>query len=976
MTAEAPPRAAGSGTMSVRLGLLLASATLVLLVSGAMLAVSLISTRRIAEAVALPLMDDAAQETRMRLHALFDPIRRRICADYAAIRMGTLRAEDPAAVKDAFVPELRVLPQVGSAMVGDTTGRQILVMRYDEAVHASPLLVSQVGKIPPPQAGLQQFFTREVHPTMRGEVSAWTLWSEDARAELATWEVPLPGYDPRERPWHRVAMAAFRDIPFPDAMVQVDQLVAWTDVYTLFTTKAPGISTTVAARDPSGKIRIVAYDLLLDEISTFTAAAAPGEHGQVFVITEDGRMLGPPARSNPGDETARAASILQPIDSTPFSEAVEAVALWRARAPGESGHRPITIAGERWWTGFSPFVVGGDRRLWIGVLLRERDLVPEVRAGQQAILGFTLAALGGAALLAVVFARGFSVPLGKLAEQSRRITALDLADPAPVRTRFGELQALSASLQEMRRALRDHIAREEEALRKTRESELQVRNLAENTPDIVVRFDADGVFAYVNRALAPVIGLAGADVIGRRIDELPFPPDIARRWKQALREVAESGSASRLEFSYPSPEGARDFESRLAPERDASGRVVSVLVVSRDITERREAMQRQTELEIQLRQAQKLEAVGLLAGGVAHDFNNLLQVIGGSAALISPHAPPAENAELIQAIRDAVLRASQMTRQLLVFSRRQQPRKESLELGEIVAAHLRMLGRMIPEGITLRFDQPPAGIHVMADRGSLEQVLLNLCVNARDAMPEGGTIEVALQTEEIAEKRGGQLRAGTYAKLEVADTGSGFAPEIIERVFEPFFSTKPREKGTGLGLSVVYGIVHQHEGHIEARNRPGGGAALVVYLPVASGPPAPVEAGAAPVLAPGRGTVLVAEDDAQVRTLATRVLERGGYIVISAVDGADALRVFKDPPQRIDLLFLDVLMPGLGGFETARRCREIRREIPVLFASGYAAESLLDRVDASSASEVLQKPYDPEMLLTAVRRMIDGVPGA
>ena len=195
----------------MRLGLLLAAATLVLLVSGALLSVSLLSTRTIAQAVALPLMDDAVQETQMRLNALFDPIRRRIVADYAAVRHGTLSADDPRALKDAFVPELHALPQVGSMMLGDAAGRQFLVMRYDEAARASPLLAGQVAKLPAPRPGARQFFTREVRPDAWGEGSRWTLWSEDGSSVLAAWKLPMPGYDPRTRPWHQVAMARFQE---------------------------------------------------------------------------------------------------------------------------------------------------------------------------------------------------------------------------------------------------------------------------------------------------------------------------------------------------------------------------------------------------------------------------------------------------------------------------------------------------------------------------------------------------------------------------------------------------------------------------------------------------------------------------------------------------------------------------------------------------------------------------------------------
>ncbi len=949
----------------------MASAVLVLLVSGAMLTVSLISTRNIAEAVAGPLMDAAVQETRMRLSALFDPIRRQIIADYAAVRVGLVPPGDAQALKDVLLPRFHALPQVGSAMLGDADGWQFLVMRYDEAAHRSPLLVDRAPELPPPHAEYAQFFTREVRPDAWGEESRWTLWSADSGTELRAWRMALPGYDPRQRPWHTAAMARFRDVPMAEALAAPDALAAWTDAYTMFTTKSPGISASVAARDPSGRILIVAYDLLLDKIADFTARAAPGKGGQIFVMTDDGSLLGPPAATDDRSDRARAASILQPAVHAPFPEMVAAIRAWKARSPAESARWSMLIAGERWWTGFSPFEVGENRRFWIGVLLPERDMVPEVHAGRDATLRITAAALLVAAMLALVFARGFSVPVRQLADQSRRITRLDLAETPSVRTHVSELHALSEALQEMRRALRDHISSEAAARREVEQREAELRTLTENTPDVVTRILPDGTYAYANPALQGAIGLPAEEVIGRRIGDLAVPSGLAELWMDAIREVVSSGRRKSLEFSVPLLSGPRDFESRIEPERDPSGEIVSVLVVSRDITERRQAMQRQAELETQLRQAQKLEAVGLLAGGVAHDFNNLLQVIGGSAAMISPSVPAQDNAELVQAIRDAVLRASQMTRQLLVFSRRQQPKLEALDLTELVSAHLRMLRRMMPEGIAIRFEPPRMPMHVMADPGGLEQVLLNLCVNARDAMPQGGTIEVTLQSTVVTGPSAGPLQPGRYVRLDVTDTGPGIPPDILERIFEPFFSTKTREKGTGLGLSVVYGIVRQHEGHIKAGNRPEGGAAFSVHLPAAESAPSATPAGESRASAPGRETVLLAEDDDQVRTLATRILQRAGYTVMAVNNGQEAVRVFASPPQPIDVLFLDILMPGLGGFETARRCREIRPDIPILFASGYAAESLLERVEGSAASEVLQKPYDPQMLLQAMRRLFE-----
>ena len=1093
-----------SVTLSLRQALLVAFALPVLLVSGILLTVSLVGTAQMTRDLADPLMLAMSRETGARLHRVFDPINQQVVEDYVALRQGRFSIDDPEALKNRLMGGLYAIPQVDSLMLGDQTGSQFLVMRYGEAAYGSPLLASVVASLPRPDRDPHrlQFFTRDFRPALWGENSKWSLWGDGGRTLLRQWELPLKDYDSRQRPWHRAAMAAFRDMSLDDARALGADLVSWTDVYSLFTTHAPSISAAVAARDPAGRIRIVAYDLLLDEIAGFSSSTRPTARGALFVMTDGGQMIGPPCDAAPGADERRAAAILKPVAATGYRNVAEAVAHWRDRLDRRAGHFRVELGGEMWWASFSPFEIGAKHRLWIGVLLPESDLIPTMRHNQWTIILVGAAMLLGAAGAAAWMARAFSAPLTALAAQSRLIADLNLADQPLVRSPFAELTMLSRMLHDMRQSLRQRIAERENAREELHRSEQQVRMLAENSPDVIVRYDRNGRHLYVNPAFARVTGLSRADALSREIHELGYAPDLLARWEGALAQVFTANAPVTLEFEYSSPAGSRHFESRVIPETNSTGRVDSALVVSRDITDRvdaaaalqrsemryrtliesalvgiavhqngliryanraalqifgyesldqvapqigwqaniepfyhrelqarivaamrgetvpahpgwrlirndgarrwvqssvtliewdggdavlsffrditdlREATDRQGALEEQLRQAQKLEAVGLLAGGIAHDFNNVLQIVGGNASLaLDADLPSEERLTTIREILAAAQRAGQMTRQLLAFSRRQVLLREDVELNTFVAEHLNLVRRLFPENIRIEFSPASRPLVVSGDRGQLEQVLLNLCVNARDAMPAGGRLTVRLEPVALdtsAALHLGIQATGPFARLSISDTGHGMDKATLERIFEPFFSTKPRDKGTGLGLAVVYGIVRQHDGRIEARSEPGQGTQFVVHLPhhperqaaVVAPPPAHRRSRA-------EGTILLAEDEVAVREVAVQMLKRNGYKVISVPNGEAAIAHFGEHRATIDLLFFDVMMPGLGGFAAAAQCRLLKPEIPVLFASGYAAGALAEQPELPAGTRILQKPYRVEDLLQAVQRLLN-----
>ncbi|MBR9989647.1 MAG: response regulator, partial [Gemmatimonadetes bacterium] len=375
------------------------------------------------------------------------------------------------------------------------------------------------------------------------------------------------------------------------------------------------------------------------------------------------------------------------------------------------------------------------------------------------------------------------------------------------------------------------------------------------------------------------------------------------------------------------------------------------------------------QLEEKLRQTQKLEAIGKLAGGIAHDFNNLLTVITSYSELVLSELPEeAPNRADIEGIRRAADSAAALTRQLLAFGRRQVLQPRNLDLNGVVAAVESMLRRIIGERITLVFDPGQNVGTVRADPGQLEQVLMNLVVNARDAMPEGGTLRLA--TSRLAPSHAG---AGDFVRLTVSDTGTGMDGDTIARAFEPFFTTKPPGEGTGLGLPTVHGIVTQSGGRIEVDSTPGDGTTFRIYLPaVDAQAQEPEESPAAPVAArTASGTILLVEDEEAVRLIVRRTLTRQGYDVVEACNGEEALRILKTRSEDIDLILTDLVMPEMGGRTLVIRVREqFTNPPPVVYMSGYAEEDALPADDFGGGDVLLEKPFTIQELLAVVGRAV------
>ena len=394
-----------------------------------------------------------------------------------------------------------------------------------------------------------------------------------------------------------------------------------------------------------------------------------------------------------------------------------------------------------------------------------------------------------------------------------------------------------------------------------------------------------------------------------------------------------------------------------------------ILIVFTDLTDR-------LRLENELRQAQKLEVVGHLAGGVAHDFNNIIQAVLGFIGLAQDGLLTAEDRDAyLKEALGAAKRASQLTRQLLAFGRRQAMHFEVVDLGELVGNLLKLLRRLIGENIDVQLRTDAAMGRVRCDPTQMEQVLINLCVNSRDAMPGGGKITITVEKKVITpsyKHAHPWSRVGRFAMITVTDTGCGMDKATQERVFEPFFTTKPKEKGSGLGLAVVYGIVRQHDGFIRLYSEPGLGTTIRIYVPTVE---APGQSPEAPVrrrlISGGHETVLVAEDDETIRSLVRKILERAGYQVILATNGEEAVSLYEAHRQKIDLLVFDAVMPKLSGLEAYERIRRLdERAVPTIFASGYNDAFSPDHASLPEGAVLMQKPYDPDELLQKIRELL------
>jgi hypothetical protein len=496
--------------------------------------------------------------------------------------------------------------------------------------------------------------------------------------------------------------------------------------------------------------------------------------------------------------------------------------------------------------------------------------------------------------------------------------------------------------------------------------------LVQSIPDGIVAVDASGRVESLNPAASRLLGM-GPDGVERR----PLADVLEARGVRPRPGLWMGRRGGRPQpVSLAGPDGSALLAEALVqdlPRGDGSG---GALVMIRDVTEQREAERRQEELREQLQQAQRMEALGHFAGGMAHDFNNVLHVVLGNLDLAALRVG-ADHAALrhLEEIRKATARAGRLIQQLLAYARRQASVPRKVDLNTIARSLEPLLRPLLPENILLEWALGPELGTVRADPGQIEQVLINLAVNARDAMPRGGTLRIATghRVLDADTARALHLKSGAYVELSVADTGVGMTDQVKAHLFEPFFTTKTEGRGTGLGLATVFGLVRQAEGHIYAESEVGRGTRFHILLPRVEGPADAEHAAPAPGRQPrgGSETVLLVEDESQVRELNVAALEMFGYRVLEAADGHEALQLAARVREPIHLLVTDVIMPRLGGRELARRIRDLRPQIRVLFASGYAEDGITHDGVLEPGVHLLSKPFSPQDLAARVRHLLE-----
>ncbi|MBF0558114.1 MAG: PAS domain S-box protein [Nitrospirae bacterium] len=516
------------------------------------------------------------------------------------------------------------------------------------------------------------------------------------------------------------------------------------------------------------------------------------------------------------------------------------------------------------------------------------------------------------------------------------------------------------------------ITERKQAEGKLKKNEAFIRNILESVGEGFIVVDREYRIQSVNRAFCDFVKMPAAEIVGRHCYEVSHytdKPCFETGEQCAVRQMFETSVPQFVSHVHTTRTGGKQYvEIRAYPITDAAGAVVSAIETISDVTERKV-------IEDQLRQAQKMEAIGHLAGGIAHDFNNMLTAIIGYGSLLNTKLEKdSELRPFVDQILSSAGKSANLTRQLLAFSRKQEIAPKETDLNELVKGTEKLLLRLIGEDIELKTQLAEKTLTAMIDPGQIEQVLMNLSTNARDAMPEGGLLSICTDTVELDTRyvKGHDMKKpGMYALISVTDTGGGIDEKTQQKIFEPFFTTKELGKGTGLGLSIVYGIIKQHDGNITVYSEPGKGTTFRIYLPLIETMIEEAKVSESSIPHGGTETILIAEDNEEVRVLSKKVLEEFGYKVIDAVDGEDAVNKFKEYKDSVSLVMVDVIMPKKSGKEAIDVIKKTRPDVKVLFTSGYTSEIISRKGILEEGMDFISKPVAPQTLLAKIREILD-----
>lgn len=636
---------------------------------------------------------------------------------------------------------------------------------------------------------------------------------------------------------------------------------------------------------------------------------------------------------------------------------------------GEKGGRTISVTRSVTYMGENL----GRVTLWATPKFLDREIV---QAGLYFALTMVLVDVVLVLILYSMISRIVITPLGKLQAYALSASRGDTDVPDTPMAFTGEMEVLRRSMARMLAELNLRYEDVQKQIRRFRDSEERFRILVNTIPDYIWLKDPDGVFLSCNRMFCSLLNLYPEEIIGRTDYDF-WPEPLADFFKEKDRRVMDTGQVLNNEERVPGQDGEDIvWDTIKAPVFYADGKLMGVMGIARDITARVQTEAEKIKLREQLNQAQKLESVGRLAGGVAHDFNNMLSVIRGNADLAEGEAGlPSRVKEYILEITRAADRSADLTRQLLAFARKEEVSPRLIRLNNALDGMLKMLNRLIGEDIELEW-LPGKGVwSVKMDPSQLDHILVNLCVNARDAIKTDGRI--AIETRNIKIDEGfcdthPGARPGEFVMLAVRDNGEGIPKSVLPNIFDPFFTTKGRGKGTGLGLSTVYGVTRQAGGFITVYSEPGLGSVFHIYLPrvqdTDNNRPENEKSDASPR---GTETVLLVEDEVSILSMIANILEKQGYTVMATESPVEAVELAASFNGRIDLLLTDVIMPKLNGKDLSAIIRKDRPDLRVIFMSGYTADVIhksdIERIDG----RFIQKPFSNEDLLKTIREILE-----
>jgi len=984
--------------LSLRTSLWLAFAALVAFISLATLTVSFMSTNQLMDELSRPFIEQTQEQVDIELKRLIEPTTQRVVAAHRWVQDGVVQRYDSDALMKLFLPDMFQMPQCVSMMVSDMSGYEFTIFRNESG-----------GQIPVPENQVQ-WTTRDFRRDDWGKNAVWTLWDENGNQKIEQWEQAAMWddgsvYDPRSRAWHRGPRQDYEEWTTAEMVQNPLDAIHWTDVDLFFTSKAPGITASMATKDPNGDIVVIAYDLLLRDLSTFSSNLQPTKNGKAPIFTESRHLVGLPR-----DNRLAINSLMKPVDALGIPELTTLMTHWRERQSDTTGIFSFESEGQHWWAGIRPVSISTERRLWVAVLIPDSDLNAEARKYyRSSIMGVGTLALALSMVLALVVSRKFARPLDELAHQSRRIAARDLTPGQQVSSRIKEVQQLSNSIETMRESLDYYISAIRQAEESGRNNLQFLETLIDTIPNPIFFKDTNGVYLGCNKTYADqIMGLSREQIIGHSYQDLreAIPPDLADIHNtQDMKLLQEPGVQIYEAKSQCADRIRRDFIIYKATFNDAADNIAGIVGVMLNITQRKQAEEKVRKLNEELEKRvqertgqlkatnQALQRAKVRAetanraksaflANMSHELRTPLNAILGYTHILKQSdnlsAPQMERVDIINQSGRHLLSIINDVLDLAKI----EAEKMELELTEFhlpafleeVTGYFRLQAEQ--KGLAFSFKAStdlPDGVR--ADKKHLRQVLINLLSNAIKFTDQGEVkLRVSIisrQTQTERKDNGHRLLPPDRIRFEVKDTGIGITPDQIEKIFLPFEQGRHiahHIEGTGLGLAISLKLVQMMGGELHVRSDAGQGTVFwfEIPLPLVEVPATGQTQDSSPAIIGYTGprrTILVVDDNAHNAAFLLDLLTPLDFKIVKATDGQEAVDLARTAQP--DAILMDLIMPGMNGFEAVQKIRQQpdgqKVVIIAITASAFAADEQLSL--QAGCNDFLPKPIQPETLL-------------